>query len=222
MSIFALRPLAFFSLIAIAIPLASVTARAAPILGVTATTDMGTVSGTIAGISNQSGLSTPVSANSSHAAPNGPNVWAGRQVSGDIYFQLPSTQLVDGFTVWNFNGANRDSVQDLTVESSLTGAADSYVAVPGSPSVFAEGVFNASEYGQTFTFPVPVTAQFFDFAVSSNYGGQVTGLSEVLFDSAPSGTPDAPELDVSSPGLALAISLGCLALLFDRRSSSSS
>jgi hypothetical protein len=187
------RRVALAGLLALA---ATTHARAGFITGVTASTNMGSASGSdIAHIVDGSGLSS-LSLTATHAAGMiASNDWvsATGTPTGQVTFDLHGSYMLVGMSVWNFNGLNLFGVQGVSVSTSTDGM--TFTSLAGGPTTFAEGALAASEAPQQFTFSV--TAAFVRFDITSNYGlpGN-TGLSEVAFDGTlvPTAVPAPPTL----------------------------
>jgi hypothetical protein len=170
-------------------------ARADFITGVTASTDMGNfLSSNIANIVDGSGLSS-LSLTATHAKGNQSNAWVSGTgtLTGQVTFNLHGSYTLVGMSVWNFNASQTWGVQGVSVSTSTDGV--TYTSLAGGPTTFAEGANNTSEAPQQFTFG-SVTAAFVRFNITSNYGANNTGLSEVGFDGTPvtTGAPAPPTL----------------------------
>jgi hypothetical protein len=179
-------------------------ARAGYITGVTATTDMGNgLTTDIAHIVDGSGLSS-LSLTASHAVASSSNAWVSAgNVTGQVNFDLHGAYTLVGMSVWNFNGLNIFGVQGVSVSTSTDGV--TFTPLAGGPTTFAIGVNDASESPQQFTFG-PVVADFVRFNITSNYGGQDSGLSEVGFD----GTPVTPAVPAPPTLLLALVGVGCI------------
>lgn len=95
-----------------------------------------------------------------------------------LLFTFPNLYWVNGLSFWQVTGASRTfGIRDFTLEYSLENA--SWLAIPGSPTSFAQGSTTPSSPLQ-FSWN-PVQAQFIRFVVSSNWGGNRIVLSEVQF-----------------------------------------
>jgi hypothetical protein len=167
------------------------TAQAAAINGVTASTTSDTFFGNINNIVNDSGLSTPIGFDSTHAAGASSNVWSASAITPIIDFNLNGSYSLAGFSLWNYNSSNNRGVKDVTIQSSTDGI--NFTAISGAPTQFAIGNFNAVVSPEKFAF-APVTASYVRFVVSSNHGSAIsTGLAEVKFDGSPVATTAVPE-----------------------------
>jgi len=185
--------------------------RAAPIMGVIATTPAppGGASD-ISHIVDGSGLFDPVTGLSIYAtgamhgraAADSTFVSGGAVpvTSGSITFDLGGLYELDGMAIWNFNGFNLDGVKDVIVLGSTDGI--NFTVIPGAPTQFAIGANGAAEAAELFSFSS--TASFVGFSVLSTYGNFDFGLSEVMF----TGTRVVPE----PSGVALTVS-GIVTLL---------
>jgi hypothetical protein len=144
-------------------------APAGYITGVTATTNMGTNPGfDIAHIVDGSGLSS-LSLTAMHAAPTDSNSWlsAPGVTVGQVNFDLHGAYTLVGMSVWNYNADFAGGVAGVGVSTSTDGV--TFTPLAGSPFTFAQGLFNAPEPPQQFTFG-PVVADFVRFDILSNYG----------------------------------------------------
>jgi hypothetical protein len=199
-------PLALAGLLALAL---ATPAPAGYITGVTATTNMGNLTGfDIAHIVDGSGLSS-LSLTATHATSTGSNSWASAlgTTTGQVTFDLHGAFTLVGMSVWNFNGANFVGVQGVGVSTSTDGV--TFTPLAGGPTTFAQGLFNAPEPPQQFTFG-PVVADFVRFNITSNYGSPFnTGLSEVGFD----GTPVTPAVPAPPTLLLGLVGAACVARL---------
>jgi len=179
--------------------------RAAPIMGVVASTDVppGGASD-ISHIVDGSGLFDPATglpvyvtgALHGRAGADSTFVSGGAVpvTSGTITFDLRGSYALDGMAVWNFNGFNQVGVKDVTVLGSTDGI--DFTPIAGAPTRFAIGANGAAEAAELFSFSR--TASFVRFDVLSTYGISDFGLSEVMF----TGSPVVPE----PSGFALAAS----------------
>jgi hypothetical protein len=196
------RTLVLAGLLALAL---ATPAPAGYITGVAATTNMGTGGGNIAHIVDGSGLSS-LSLTATHALGDNTNDWlsATLRLTGQVNFDLHGTFTLVGMSVWNFSGValNNAGVQGVSVSTSTDGV--TFTPLVGSPNTFAQGVLNAPQPAQQFTFG-QVMADFVRFDILSNYGNpNVTGLLEVGFDGTPvtAGVPAPPTLLLGLVGAA--------------------
>lgn len=168
-------------------------ANAALITGVTATTNMGSSSGSnIANTVNGQGLpgNTPA-LTGNHAVAIPDNAWASASgtLIGNITFNLNGSYSLAGFSFWNFNDINTAGIRGVTVQSSTDGV--NFSAIAGSPTEFAIGQNFAPTPPQVYSFSL-VTASFIRFVVGSNWGFATnTAFSEVQFDGTPFTPPPA-------------------------------
>lgn len=170
-----------------AIILSTTHLTAAPIVGVTATTDMGNDDPTakLVKTTDGSGLSS-YSLTATHDGTTPFNSWISTSsLTGTITFDLGSTVFIDSFSFWNQNGGGPGpgitGIRDVTVLTSLDGTL--FTPLPGGPSIFAQVTGTSNLPPEIFTFP-PVLARDVRFAVTSNYGNTfTTGFAEVMFDS---------------------------------------
>lgn len=174
--------------------LATSTAHAAYITGITATTSMGSVStANISHITDGSGLSA-LSLSATHATATMANVWVGNGTSGTVTFDLHGAYVLTDLALWNLNGDNTFGVKNVQISTSMDGSV--FSALVGGPTQFATAPFAAPETAQLFSLG-PLTAAYVRFNISSNWGAPSwTGLSEVGFDGTPaaSGIPEPTSL----------------------------
>lgn len=178
--------------------------RAAPILGVIATTPVppGGASD-ISHIVDGSGLFDPgtglpiytTAAMHGRAAADSTFVSGGAVpvTAGSILFDLGGLYALDGMAIWNFNGFNLVGVKDVIVLGSTDGI--NFTVIDGAPTQFAIGANSAPEAAQLFSFSR--TASFIGFSVVSAYGNFDFGLSEVMF----TGNAVVPEPSSAALGL---------------------
>ena len=189
--------------------------RAAPIVGVTATTPVPPGGATdISHIVDGSGLFDPVTGLSIYAtgalhgraAADSTFVSGGAVpvTSGSITFDLGGLYALDGIAIWNFNGFNEVGVKDVIVLGSTDGI--NFTVIDGAPSQFAIGANAAAEAGELFSFSR--TASFVRLDVLSAYGSFDFGLSEVMF----TGSPAVPE-----PSSLVLVASGMVTLALSRK-----
>jgi len=182
------RTLRFFAAVCIVVAFQVHYAFADRIVGVTATTDMGTLVGTsLANTVNGVGLSA-LTLTATHAATVPGNSWVSTPgtVTGTVTFALGGTYQVDSFSFWNQNGGGpgvdgTSGIQRVQVLTSTDGV--TFVLLAGGPSLFAQ-VPATIAAPQIFTF-APVAATHFRYNILSNYGDTaVTAFAEVGFNSS--------------------------------------
>ena len=178
------------------------------IVGVTATTTMGSSFGTsLLNTVNGAGLSV-VSLTSIHEATSPTNSWISAPgfVTGTVTFALGGTFQVDSFSFWNQNGGGPGAngitgVQSVQVLTSTDGV--SFALLAGGPSLFAQ-VPLAPAAPQIFTF-APINATHFRFNILSNYGDTAnTGFAEVGFNSV-SAVPEPATAGLLISGLMIGL-----------------
>ncbi|MFN2510840.1 MAG: PEP-CTERM sorting domain-containing protein [Pyrinomonadaceae bacterium] len=169
------------------------------IVGVSATTNMGSGFGTnLINTVNGVGLSS-LSLTATHEGSIPPNSWVSNQgvLTGEITFSLGGLHSVDSFSFWNQNGggpgANGTSgIRDVQVLTSTNGIL--FTPLVGGPSSFAQVTGSTNLPPQIFSFAA-VNATHFRFMVLSNWGEtqlfNVTGFAEVGFNRA--GVAAVPE-----------------------------
>jgi hypothetical protein len=162
------------------------------IVGVTATTNMGSGFGTnLINTVNGVGLSS-LSLTATHEGTIPTNSWVSNQgvLTGQITFSLGGLFSVDSFSFWNQNGggpgANGTSgIQGVQVFTSTDGII--FTPLVGGPTTFAQVMGNANLPPEIFSFAA-VNATHFRFMVLSNWGEtqlfNVTGFAEVGFNGA--------------------------------------
>jgi hypothetical protein len=183
------------------------------IVGVTATTTMGTGLGTsLPSTVNGAGLSS-LSLTATHEGTLPFNSWvsAAGVLTGTVTFALGGTFQVDSFSFWNENGGGPGAggstgIQGVQLLTSTDGV--SFVLLPGGPSSFAQVPGFAALPPQIFTF-VPVTATHFRFNILSNYGDTAqTGFAEVGFNSVSAAqVPEVESLRLIALGLLLGVGM---------------
>lgn len=185
-------------------------ASADRIVGVTATTNMGSGFGTnLINTVNGVGLSS-LSLTATHEGTIPPNSWVSNQgvLTGQITFNLGGLHSVDSFSFWNQNGggpgANGTSgIQNVQVLTSTDGIL--FTPLVGGPTTFAQVMGNANLPPEIFSFAA-VNATHFRFMVLSNWGEtqlfNVTGFGEVGFNSAgPTAVPEPATMLLLGTGL---------------------
>lgn len=202
-------------------------AQAALIPGISVTTTLGVdpdAAWNIINTVNGQGLlpSNTPSLTGNHVASNNiPTAWRsvalgnapGSTIPGaSITFNLNGTYLVSGFTFWNFGGSSaaltRQGIRNVTVEY-FDGT--NWLAAPGAPTIFTQGLFNATtpadQIAQPYTFTTPVTATQIRFTNLSNFGtladvNNKIGFNEVQFDGT---VPPPPPTQIPEPSSLLAL-----------------
>ncbi|MEM8495789.1 MAG: Ig-like domain-containing protein, partial [Planctomycetota bacterium] len=148
---------------------------------------------------DNSGLSTPVSAASTHGgqADYYATTWVNNDTTAQLRFDLGATQTIDGMTLWNFvleqwNDLKQRGVADFALSFSTNG--QSYTP----EQTFS--VTNATPNGQreaatNVTFD-PVSARYIRLRTIASLGDAWVGLSEVKFNQ--SGPPPANRAPVAT------------------------
>ncbi len=176
-------------------------ANGATILGVSASTNMGEFT-SVSNIVDGSGLTGAQHLNGDPIDDFFSSMWQSSSgvATGDVTFDLGGTYSVGSTEVWNHNAFLQNSVMGLDILSS----ADGVVFTPVASFVLAQGS-GLDTYTPESLDLGGVTASHVRFSITSNHGGQVTGLSEVQFSSIP------------EPSSALLFGLGAIALVARRR-----
>jgi hypothetical protein len=160
--------------------------RISPVIA--STPDMGASFGTsLTNTVNGIGLAT-LSLTATHAATVPSNSWVSSSgiLMGHVIFDLSATFLVDSFSFWNQNSGGpgllgTTGIKGVQVSTSLNGI--TYSPLLGGPAQFSQ-VMTAPAGPEIFTF-MPVSARFFQFTISSNWGDTAeTGFAEVGFNNA--------------------------------------
>ncbi|MGI8601468.1 MAG: discoidin domain-containing protein [Verrucomicrobiales bacterium] len=180
------------------------------ILGVRATTDMGSGFNTnLDNTVNGTGLSKH-SLTATHGASIPTNAWVSSgPLTGIITFFLGSNVFLDSFSFWNLNDggpgrAGSTGIASVAVLTSLDGTV--YTPLPGGPTTFAQVPGSSNLPPEIFTFP-PVSASFVRFRVNGNHGDTSrTGFAEAAFNAA-----------VPEPSVATLIGCALLGLLQSSR-----
>lgn len=166
----------------------SATAAIIPIVGVTATTTMGSGFGTsLANTLNGAGLSF-YDPSATHSGTSPGNSWVSSPgvLTGSITYDLGGLQALNGFSFWNQNGGGPGSagaagIQGVLISYSANGV--TYNPLPGAPTVFAQ-VAPVTAPAVQFSF-AEVNAAFIRFDIASNYGfASNVGYGEVMFTEA--------------------------------------
>lgn len=161
-------------------------AHAVLITGVTASTTMGSGSGTnLQNTVNGVGL-TSLSLTANHDATIPTNSWVSSPgiLTGSVTFNLNGLYSLEGFSFWNQNaggpGASGSTgIQNVQVSTSLNGV--TFMPLAGGPTTFSRVITTISP-PEIFVFG-PVAAAFVRFDILSNYGDPVqTGFAEVQFN----------------------------------------
>ncbi len=159
------------------------------IVGVTASTNMGSGFGTnLINTVNAVGLSSP-SLTATHAGTTPANSWVSGQgiLTGQITFSLGASYSVDSFSFWNQNGGGpgglgATGIRNVQVLTSTDGIV--FIPLAGGPSSFAQVPGAANLPPEIFSFTA-VSATHFRFLVMSNWGDPFqTGFGEVGFNRA--------------------------------------
>jgi hypothetical protein len=179
------------------------------IVGVTATTNMGSGFGTdLINTVNGVGLSS-LSLTATHEATIPTNSWVSNQgvLTGQITFNLGGLHSVNSFSFWNQNGGGpgamgTSGIQNVQVLTSTDGIL--FTPLVGGPSSFAQ-VTGVNAPPEIFSFAA-VNATHFRFMVLSNWGEtqlfNVTGFAEVGFNSAgPAAIPEPATMMLLGTGL---------------------
>jgi hypothetical protein len=193
-----LRPHGVFVLAVLLLLTIPQTVLADRIIGVTATTNMGSGFGTnLQNTVNGVGLSL-LNLTATHTGSIPSNSWVSSAgvLTGQITFNLGGLFSVDSFSFWNQNGggpglAGSTGIQNVQVLFSTNGI--DFTPLLGGPSAFAQVTGAANLPPQIFSF-TGVNATHFRFSVLSNYGDTFqTGFAEVGFNGSPAGGAPIPE-----------------------------
>lgn len=193
-----LRPHGFLMLTVLLLLTIPQTVLADRVIGVTATTNMGSGFGTnLQNTVNGVGLSLPsLTALHFSTLPNNSWVSAPGVLTGQITFNLGRLLSIDSFSFWNQNGggpglSGSTGIQNVQVLISTDGI--NFTPLPGGPSAFARVTGVGTLPPQIFSFSV-VNATHFRFNVLSNYGDTFqTGFGEVGFNGSPIDVAPIPE-----------------------------
>ena len=176
------------------------------IVGVTATTSMGSGFGTsLTNTVNGVGLSS-LSLTATHAATIPSNSWVSSSgiLTGQITFSLGGLFTVDSFSFWNQNGGGPGAlgstgIHNVQVLTSTDGTI--FTPLAGSPTSFAQVMGNTSLPPEIFSFTA-ISATHFRLIVSSNWGDTAqTGFAEIGFNGVP-GVPEPTSMLLLGTGLA--------------------
>ena len=162
------------------------------IVGVTASTNMGSGFGTnLINTVNGVGLSSP-SLTATHAGTIPSNSWVSTPgtLTGQITFSFGGLYSVNSFSFWNQNGGGPGAMGTSGINGvQVLTSTDGIVFTPlvGGPSSFAQVTGSTNLPPEIFTFAA-VNATHFQFVVLSNWGEaqgfNVTGFGEVGFNGA--------------------------------------
>jgi len=184
--------------VATAVLVAAGQLQAAVITAASASTNMGSGSGTsLNNTINGAGLSSFPSLTATHGPTSPSNSWvSGVAITGNIDFNLGGSFLVDGFSFWNQNAggpgvAGSTGIQNVVVLSSVDGS--TFTSIAGAPSIFSQVTGSSILPPEIFSF-TPITASHIRFQVGSNYGdSEQTGFAEVAFSGSPAASSPVPE-----------------------------
>jgi hypothetical protein len=176
-------------------------------------TDMGTAAGAISNAIDQSGLSAGYTNQVTNfdayiaAAPSHDNLltsdfWASSIVTttGNIDFDLGGTFFLQSFALWNLGGGSADNIQGITLLADDNASFSSPVTLgsfTADPNTGPTGSVLAEVFSLT-----TASASHVRMQITSNYGGLVSALGEVAFESAGDldndGIPDVYETNTGT------------------------
>ncbi|MEL7377072.1 MAG: discoidin domain-containing protein, partial [Bacteroidota bacterium] len=141
-----------------------------------------------------SGLSAETGPSAVHDPTEPDNSWASdpEVLTGDVVFELGSTQSINGLLFWNQNDGGPGSMgitglNEVSFESSTDGI--NFSPIPGAPTSFAVEMGDFSS-AQEFSFPT-VDASFIRLNIISNHGDSTfSGFAEIAFTTATACTVD--------------------------------
>jgi hypothetical protein len=192
-----------YSLLALSVPAALFTiapkAQAlGQVLGSTATTTMGSVSGFgISNAVNQSGLSATYTSGTtdfdsyvSTATGNSvtSNWWFGNGNTGFVTFDLGASYDVNALALWAIASANINAVRGFSLYADTDADTNSLGSLIGSFSAVAAVGDNNTIQSQVFTFATTNT-RYIQMNITSNAGGSFSGLNEVAFGGSATPVP---------------------------------
>jgi hypothetical protein len=192
-----------YSLLALSVPAALFTiapkAQAlGQVLGSTATTTMGSVSGFgISNAVNQSGLSATytsgttdfdsyVSTTTGNSVTS--NWWFGNGNTGFVTFDLGASYDVNALALWAIASANINAVRGFSLYADTDADTNSLGSLIGSFSAVAAVGDNNTIQSQVFTFATTNT-RYIQMNITSNAGGSFSGLNEVAFGGSATPVP---------------------------------
>jgi hypothetical protein len=182
-----------YSLLALSVPAALFTlapnAQAAgSIIGSTATTNMGTTTGSISNIINQSGLSASYTSGVTNfdsyvsttttAGLSSNNVWQSSSVTGFVTFDLGASYNIDALALWPVRAVNANAVRNFSLYADTDSSTLGTLLGNFSP-VPAVGT-DAAIQAQVFNFASTDT-RYIQMNILTNAGGTLSGLQEVAF-----------------------------------------
>jgi hypothetical protein len=192
-----------YSLLALSVPAALFTiapkAQAlGQVLGSTATTTMGSVSGFgISNAVNQSGLSATytsgttdfdsyVSTTTGNSVTS--NWWFGNGNTGFVTFDLGASYDVNALALWAIASANINAVRGFSLYADTDADTNSLGSLLGNFSAVAAVGGNNTIQSQVFTFATTNT-RYIQMNITSNAGGSFSGLNEVAFGGSATPVP---------------------------------
>lgn len=127
----------------------------------------------------------------------------GNPLTWTVKLTLGSAYTLAGFHLWNeAEDEALRSAKNYTVSFSTDDSL--YTPTTASPTPFLEGAGGGAYQGADYSFASPITASYVRFDITSNYGAQYVGFSEIRFI-----TPE--------PSSVLLLSLGGLLLRRTRK-----
>lgn len=162
--------------------------RADLIVGaISATTNMGQ-SFLLSNALNQSGLSSnytsgvtdfaTYTALATHDSQPG-NDWVSNQVSGNVTFNLGSSQNIGKVAIWNFGGLG-GSIGYGILQFTLEASNDSTFSTFTNLGTYNTSVYSTLNPAQVFSFSA-INAQYFRLTDFTNNGASALGLGEIAF-----------------------------------------
>jgi hypothetical protein len=183
------------SLIALSVPVAMFTiATDAQAIGVirgsTATTDMGTFTGAISNITNQSGLSATYTSgttdfdsyvsSTTNSGTNSDYVWQSTTSTGFVTFDLGASYDLNALALWPVIATNVNAVRNFTLYADTDADTSTLGTSLGNFTAVAAVGGNLTIQSQVFNFNTTNT-RYIQMNVTSNAGGTRSGLQEVAF-----------------------------------------
>lgn len=157
-----------------------------------ASTNMGTLSGSPNGARDQSGLSVTytslltdfdayLAGNPTHNSGNDDNCWVGNTATGNFDFDLGGSRVLLSFALWNYNAGGADDLVGFNL------LADDNAAF-SSPVTLGSFVADANFFGSSIAIPAQVftftatSASFVRLQITSNVNSPFTAFGEGAFE----------------------------------------
>jgi hypothetical protein len=180
-------------------------------------TNMGTFSGNIENVINQSGQNPTYTSGvtdfasytaSATATPgNASDLWTSGNgaTTGDVDFTLGGSYDIDSFAIWALVSTNGDNIGDFTLLASDDSSFATFTTLGSFTPTYSPG----SPIPATVVTLTETTASYVELEITSNNGGPDAGFNEAAFGFEPSSA--APE-----PSSLLMVVIGIVSVLGHR------